>query len=430
MSGANPIARSAGLGAAAEACVVALPLATLILPNASGRAIVVFVAPWVCLSGVAAAGAALLRSDEGARAWLVAAAVVAGSLFGRGSIGLSVIVAALALALGLRLFQRATREDPAPTATELWIWTVILGTEAALAALVRDSTWAPTAVVLIPAALTLGLAARAAALWPPDRRGEGTGARASGGRLGSRLAFIPVLGSLLAVAVAGAGGPLDRIGGVAGGVLKWLATLVALVGSLVIFPIAWGWKLVVGHTTDLQGFLDRIRHQQTSSLAHPSSTGASPLLARLIGLVVLLAVAWLASVLVRRVRTRKRTEAGERATPPLAESVAVVTPREEPSERRLRRRLPRDRVRRRYAELLLLLRKAGLGKEPGQTPREYLAVVAATYPGSRPDFEAITRVYELVRYAERLPADTPMRAIDAAARRVRREVRRQRALPI
>jgi hypothetical protein len=421
-------ARVAGLAAAAEACVAALPVATVLVSTTSATGVATFAVVWVGVCGLAAAGAVRLRSDEGTRIWLVAAALGSGVLLGRGNLGVSVGIAALVLLLGARLFTRATRADPAPTGTELWIWTATLGAEAVLASIVPRSTWTAAAVVLTPAELGLALAARATSVWSADQdRGETTEARTEGAHLSGRLALVPVLGALAVAAVAGPNGPVDRLGTVVGFSLRWVATLVALVGSLVFFPIAWGWQLIVGRTSDMAGFLQRIRLQQAADLRHPSHTAGSPFIGRLIGLAFLLAVVWAGRALVRRVRTRRVR--GERVAH--ASSRVAITPVPMPPattrQLRVRRRLPGDHVRRRYAELLLLLGRAGLGKDPGQTPGEYLEVVGAVFPASRADLETITRAYELVRYAERQPADPPARAIDAAARRVRQEVRRHRA---
>jgi hypothetical protein len=431
MTRSDPTARVAGLAAGAEACVVALPVATVLVSTASRNGMAAFAVVWVALSGLAAAGAVRLRSDEGARIWLVAAAVGTGLLLGHGNLGVSVGIAALVLLLGVRLFTRANRADPAPTGSELWIWTAILGAEAVLASIVPRSTWSAAAIVLTPAELVLALAARATSVWSVDQDPSETAeARSAGAHLGRRLVFIPVLGSLAAVAVAGPNGPVDRLGTVVGFALRWVATLVALVGSLVFFPIAWGWRLVVGRTSDMAGFLQRIRLQQAADLQQPPHTTGSPFIARLIGLAFLVGIVWAGRALARRVKTRQVR--GE----PVAHALARVTRAPvsaapaDTSERRVRRGgLPRDRVRRRYAEMLVLLGRAGLGKDPGQTPAEYLEIVGAAYPASRADLETITRAYETVRYAERQPADPPARAIDAAARRIRQDVRRHRPPP-
>jgi hypothetical protein len=423
-------ARVAGLAAAAEACVAALPVATVLVSTTSATGVATFAVVWVALCGLAAAGAVRLRSDEGTRIWLVGAALGAGLLLGRANLGVSVGIAALVLLLGARLYTRATRADPAPTGTELWIWTAMLGAEAVLASIVPRSTWTAAAVVLTPAELGLALVARATSVWSADQdRGETAEARTEGAHLGRRLALFPMLGALAVVAVAGPNGPVDRLGTVVGFSLRWVATLVALVGSLVFFPIAWGWQLIVGRTSDMAGFLQRIRLQQAADLRHPSHTAGSPFIGRLIGLAFLLAVVWAGRALVRRVSTRRVR--GERAVH--ASSRVATTPLPVPPatarQLRMRRRLPHDHVRRRYAELLVLLGRAGLGKDPGQTPGEYLEVVGAVFPASRADLETITRAYELVRYAERQPVDPRARAIDAAARRIRQELRRHRAAP-
>jgi hypothetical protein len=69
--------------------------------------------------------------------------------------------------------------------------------------------------------------------------------------------------------------------------------------------------------------------------------------------------------------------------------------------RRGRRDLPREQVRRWYAEILLLLESRGLKKPVATTPGEYVGIVGEAFPESRPGFEALTRAYEQVRYAAR-----------------------------
>jgi hypothetical protein len=64
-----------------------------------------------------------------------------------------------------------------------------------------------------------------------------------------------------------------------------------------------------------------------------------------------------------------------------------------------RRDLPRDTVRRWYAETLLLLESRGVVRPPGATPREYAGIVGGAIPECRPGFEALTGAYEEVRYA-------------------------------
>jgi hypothetical protein len=423
-------ARVATLAAAAEGCVTALPMATVAVSTASRTGTAAFAATWVALNGLAAAGAVRLRSDQSGRTWLAAVAVGSGVVVGHGNVAVSAGVALLVLCLGVRLFTRVTRADPAPTGTELWIWTTILGAMAVVAS-IPHSTWSAAAVVLIPIELALGLAARSVAVWSADQDpGDPTDARVTGARLSHRLALVPLLGSVAAVTIAGPGGPIDRLGTAVGLGLRWIATLVTLVGSLVFFPIAWGWQLVVGRTSDMAGFLSRIRIQQAAELRDPPDASATPLVARLIGLAFLVAIVLAGRAIVRRVTARQvRGDRVRRGGAKVASIIGPAPPGEARHGRVTRQRLPHDRVRRRYAELLLLFARAGLGKEPGQTPAEYLAVIAATYPASSADFETVTRAYETVRYAERLPADTPARAIDAAARRVRQAVRRNRTPP-
>jgi hypothetical protein len=104
---------------------------------------------------------------------------------------------------------------------------------------------------------------------------------------------------------------------------------------------------------------------------------------------------------VRAIRRRfelvERSDPREDPTPPEPEG-SLPRPRRRRRGPRTRRELPADTVRRWYAEILLVLERKGLAKEPSITPGEFESVVGRAFPECGPGFDAITRAYEDVRY--------------------------------
>jgi hypothetical protein len=144
---------------------------------------------------------------------------------------------------------------------------------------------------------------------------------------------------------------------------------------------------------------------RSSAAAHAhvphGAPGHAGTVQRLLGLAVLVAVAWF---LVRAIRRRQGPPGEADARPDAGDDDVRVAP-VTPPERRWGRgagprphELPADTVRRWYAELLLALRDLGLAKPDEQTPAEFLTVASAAYPQCRTGMEELTRAYEDVRY--------------------------------
>jgi hypothetical protein len=190
---------------------------------------------------------------------------------------------------------------------------------------------------------------------------------------------------------------------VVGGVLGWVVLHVILGIGYVIARVLsgpLGWTVRKLHLSfepftrlaqTLQGFADSARGRGTK-------TSGTPWVQRVLGLLF---VGGLVLLLVRAIRRRfelvERSDPREDPTPPEPEG-SLPRPRRRRRGPRTRRELPADTVRRWYAEILLVLERKGLAKEPSITPGEFESVVGRAFPECGPGFDAITRAYEDVRY--------------------------------
>ena len=65
-----------------------------------------------------------------------------------------------------------------------------------------------------------------------------------------------------------------------------------------------------------------------------------------------------------------------------------------------------------------MLARRGLDKDPAMTPGEFAPGVAAAYPESAVDFDALTRAYEDVRYGSAHLDRAALRELDERRRRI------------
>jgi hypothetical protein len=146
-------------------------------------------------------------------------------------------------------------------------------------------------------------------------------------------------------------------------------------------------------------FLERLRSSIAGARGPVTTHPPSPApWARLLGLLVVVAIAFVMYRLLRRLRADVEVEPAEPPTPPApTESRALEEP-PRPIRARLRRELPADAVRRWYAEALIALRRQRLEKAAALTPAEFVPEVAAACPAAAEDFRALTDAYEDVRY--------------------------------
>lgn len=229
---------------------------------------------------------------------------------------------------------------------------------------------------------------------------EDGGSAAPGRRL--PLVVLALLGApiLLMAMLVGAGG-LELLGRVVQPLLVFLVSAVAFVVSQIARPIIWLADLVELDLSAIQEFLGRIRTGDDGVLPEEPVAGGSPVVLRLLGLLVVVAIL---AVLVRFIRSLRRESEGwwgESEEPPAPRPEPVGPRVKIPRRRSIRRELPEESVRRWYAEALLVLERKGLPRPAGVTPDEYLRVVGEAFPECRHGFHALTRAYERVRYGSR-----------------------------
>jgi len=180
-----------------------------------------------------------------------------------------------------------------------------------------------------------------------------------------------------------------------------VVSILALLLAQFLRPVFWLASRIHIDPAALQRALQQLRNSAANHTHVPRGAPAhlGPI-ERLLGLALLVAVAWL---LVRAIR-RRRGSPDEPKGHADAEYDVRVAPLPPPGRRWAggsgahRHELPADTVRRWYAELLLTLRDLGLIKPNEQTPAEFLTVASTAYPQCRAGMEELTRAYENVRY--------------------------------
>jgi hypothetical protein len=83
------------------------------------------------------------------------------------------------------------------------------------------------------------------------------------------------------------------------------------------------------------------------------------------------------------------------------------------------RLLAAARIRRIYAELMILTQDMGKPRPAAQTPLEYLPALAALFPTAQDDLAAITQAYLQVRYGELPETRQEVEVVEKAWARVR-----------
>jgi hypothetical protein len=217
--------------------------------------------------------------------------------------------------------------------------------------------------------------------------------------------------------------------GVRGGLLDLLGRLVRpvaeVVGSAILWviiqaarPLFWLADRLGMDPEAVREFFEQLRERVVGARGPVDLGPPEPApWARVVGLVVFVALAYLLYRLLRRVRGEplsEREARPPRAAPPMTRAVAepIAEPR-----RRFRRELPADAVRRWYAEALLAL-PLDLRKAPSLTPAEFVPEVAVRFPAQAADFRALTHAYEDVRYGNRRLGRGRMRELGAGQRRL------------
>ena len=422
---------AAVLAAAAESGVLFLAIQAIAVE--AGRASAgpltsfpLFVALFV--GGVAAATLGRRSAAVPVVAIAVALAVglAQGAWLGSGSLTATAGMVVMALAVTLRVVSLARRDWRNPIDISLFLGTVALVVEILVAESVGLG-WSGMLYLIVPAFFLCSLASRALSI----RLATGVAARAEDERRWTSLAVRPlvflaaVMG--LGVALSGQRGALERLGSL----IYPIFSLTIDILAQLLRPLFWLIERLPVNLDAVQRLIDRLRRageRRNQRMAPPPAPGT---IARVIGLLILIALAYLLVRLIRRYRPRLAWHQWQEE--PIAEArLAWLPPRRRPAPRSHppRRELPEDTVRRWYAEALTLLEDKGIPRPAWRTPGEYLPVVALAFPDSGTGFEALTRAYEDVRYGRRRLDRTRLSAVGVERDRFMNSVREsERAEP-
>lgn len=386
---------AAAFAALAEAGILFLP-AQLILADAG--VLPAGPAPFALPFVVGFVGAVVLAHSARQRVNVTAAAsgaaVAIGLLLGRGDLILALVAIVVALLVAIRVVMLSLRDWRAPV--RAWVTSGVLLIEALLSA-GPFPRWRLPLVLFVPTFFLASLASRAQIVWAANIAEDPHG-RWARRALGSIVAFGGAMVATVAL-------------GVRSGVLEWAGRLLSPVANALIYflayvmvvlgrPVIWLIQWIGIDPEKLREFLASLRqHAAGARRTHFRPTG-SPIVARIVGLLVAAGIALLLVLILRKFRLPEEPEAAWRREPEALESSPVAV--EQAPRRRIwpRRELPSDTVRRWYAEILLLLERHELPKEPSLTPTEYLSMVIEAFPGCGADFEPLTQAYEDVRYGQ------------------------------
>ncbi len=413
--------------ALAAAAVFCLPSHTMVTAGAGATIpLAVFLPLFLVAFAVAVALATRYRSSTWVAPTVAVAAIVAGVLLGRGGVQRQVFTVLVFLLVGLGAVALGFRDWRAPIAGAFLIGAVALAVESVVGD-AAPQDWGPPLIVLMPVFFVGSLASRAVSVWMtddaeelrPDER-ERWLRRAVTGALWVPVAMVAAVGLGLR------NGALDHLGSFLAPVGNALVSLLVFVLAQLSRPIFW---LVDKLGIDPEGarrVLDsaqrsaaRASGRAAQQVGHPSIVG------RLIGLALFVLAVWAVIRFMRRL-TPEALES-DRPVPPPTAAVTSGTLAEPPIEapRRIRREPPADRVRRWYGEVLSGLARRGVDKDPAMTPAEFAPGVAAAYPESAVDFDALTRAYEDVRYGSTHLDRETLRELDARRRRIVATLRRR-----
>jgi hypothetical protein len=335
----------------------------------------------------------------------VAAGIVQGGWLGGGGASITAVTIILALAVALRVVTLALRDWRDPIDLSFGWGAVLLLVEVFMASSAHAG-WEGPLLVIVPVFFVASIASRARSV---RLAGGESGPEATESETAQQPEVSPRFSLLLLAAFLGGVALLTALGA-SGGLLQALGHLVfpaaiALVVACAVVLGVFGQALAsvaAKFHLNFGAALQRIAARFSRAPArlrtqvHPGHAGW---LERLIGAVVLLALAGLVLWLIHR--HRERPDWSTRRLPGRARVESIGRALAElPTFGRLIRRggFPAEIVRRWYAEALLALEARGVAKPEAATPAEYLGDVGRAFPEARPPFEQLTRAYERVRY--------------------------------
>ena len=419
-AGGDGRTRAALLAGLAEGAVLALPVQVAFAGAETGPGTVaLFVLGFV---PAFAAGVVWLRRashDRGSAATAGLAVAIVAALAAPGSLSRAVYAAAIGLVVTALAASLAFRDWREP----LWgaiAWCGLgIGAEAALSIGGGLATWRAPLALLIPTFVVSAFAARATTVWNEE------GAPRTDGlpwlRRSSRLLAGLTMTAVIAAVLALRNGALERLGAIATPIVAAVVAFVVDVVTFLLQPVFW-LADQVHLDPEVMRRLGANFHRRVAEAR--TDTGGSPLartIGRFIGLAIVVLVAWLAWNGLRRVRVRT---AAVRDTTSVGSATSTALPSGPEGGRRRSRgqRLPADRVRRWYAQMLLALDRAGIRKDPSTTPSEFVPQVADAFPAIADGFATLTGAYEDVRYGSLRLSGADLRELARAHRAMVRGV--------
>ncbi len=392
--------KAAGLAAVAEAGVLALP-ASLVTNAGTSHAELTWVPVFAVVFVAAVVLVCQFRTAPNVNSIAAVAAVALGLAIGSGGFELRAVTVVVVLAVALRVVFLALRDWRDPIRESFVLGTLALGAEA-VAASGPQPGWGSTLVVTIPLFFVASLASRATTVWTAgDATQVDQDARAEWVRRGLRGSAVVVVGMAVAAVLGLKGGVLDKLGSLLAPAGNGVVAFVVWVLAQLARPIFWLSDRLHIDAAGARRLLDRVRQRLVHN-AHEAAShvGRPSLLGRLLGFLLFAAIAAGVVWLIRRSHARPKPTPADRANaPPTRGGTAEEVEPSRVAEIRWRE-LPRDTVRRWYAECLLALARAGHQKDPGLTPGEFRTEVGRAYPECAVAFDALTRAYEDVRYGD------------------------------
>jgi hypothetical protein len=411
---------AAGFAALAEAGVLFLPLMEFSWESvkASGGPLQEYgiVAPLFVVGVLAGLNVRRFRLYLWGAAGLGAGVGLAEALgWGDGNAPGTAFLVVLTMLAAWRMVSLAARDWREPV-KESFVWGSLVVLVEILIAGSANAQWRALLPVVVVLFFAGSLASRAASVML-DRAGEAEPSRsAERGRRLISILLLSILGGFLGLSVVLGGhhGLFRIVGGLAAGVVGLALLGLAYVTARVLLePLSWVLARLHFSLAPLQRLIRRFAHPRAANQRAHHLVNA-PWGERLIGVAVMVGVAFTILWLIHRLRLRAAPGRRSATTSPVPVPTEVEPNRNARiHRRRLRRELPADLVRRWYAEALLLLERRGLGKPAAVTPSEYLGDVVRAFPPCGTQFESLTRAYEDVRYGNRTISSSVLQEVEA-----------------
>jgi uncharacterized protein DUF4129 len=407
--------RACALAAIAEAGVVALPVHLIVSESGSGEVRASWLVPLFALAyALGAVVVCRFRRSSGVVTGAVIVAALLGIAAGHGELNRTIFLVAIAMAVAFRVVTLGVRDWRTPLHAEIGWFAVALGVEAAIAS-GPEPEWRPLLVAIVPIFFVAALASRASTVWTgggvhdlDDEVRRAWIRRA----LVATAALVGVMASAVALSVRG--GLFDRVGQAMTPVADAAASFVGWLLGQAARPLFWLVDRLGIDPQAVREFFERLRNGGLGRrLREQAARPDAALWQRLLGLAVFVLIGYMIFRAIRRLRPEIGEDEPRRA--PVISAERDLGDEPAPIEPRIRRELPADQVRRRYAEALLALEHRSVAKPRSATPGEFVDEVSRAYPSAASDFLRLTRAYEDVRYGSLQLDGRELHELDARA---------------